>query len=49
MQRLKKTKKNSDFFMHFTNLDQILSISKKKMTFKYKIFPKIRTAKNVLR
>ena len=46
---LKHTRKKSYFFSIFFNLDQILNILKKKMTFKADVFPNLRTAKDVLR
>ena len=37
------------FFLHFWNVAQILNILEKKMTLKTYGFPKLRTAKEVLR
>ena len=50
MQVNKNQKTFSDFFSaFFWNLDQILNILKNKMNLKAYVFPKLRTAQDVLR
>ena len=46
---LKNKKVFLNYFLHFPNLHEILSICKKKMTFIADIFFKLRTPKNVVR
>ena len=46
---LKNEKLFLNFFLHFSNLHEILNICKKKMSFIADLFAKLRTPKNVVR
>ena len=46
---LKNQKLFLNYFLHFRNLDEILNICKKKMTFIADLFAKLRSPKNLVR
>ena len=49
MQLSKKQKVFSDFMLYYWNLHETLNILEKKMTLMAYVFPKLRTAKGVVR